>query len=217
MLTKALNQYSWFSMRRRGYYQWAVQLVSIKCVNVQVSPLSFKLMMLVSATWKAVLILAPSLQHCNIAQHYTTKECLWNKQMHHFCVKNRETVKETGFIVLKSASIVIRKVSDEVPDMLHHSQSFPRCRLFGRLMIAVSHNLWICADHRCWVVGWGAFLIKRQMSRGRDTHTQALGKLALFQHTVIAMLSHASDEEWCKEHYAPHKPSRCWNYRHLSD
>lgn len=39
-------------------------------------------------------------------------------------------------------------------------------RSHSRLMIAVSYNLWISADHRCWLVGWGAFLIKRQMSGG---------------------------------------------------
>lgn len=39
-------------------------------------------------------------------------------------------------------------------------------RSHRRLMIAVSYNLWISADHRCWLVGWEAFLIKKQMSGG---------------------------------------------------
>lgn len=53
----------------------------------------------------------------------------------------------------------------------HHSASALRnlvnSSLLGshqRLMVAVSYNLWSSADHRCWSVGWGAFLIKRQMS-----------------------------------------------------
>lgn len=40
----------------------------------------------------------------------------------------------------------------------------------NRLIVAVSYNLWISADHRCWLVSWGVFLIKRQMSgEGRFT------------------------------------------------
>lgn len=49
---------------------------------------------------------------------------------------------------------------------LHHSLNLFLFASHGRLMIAVSYNLWISADHRCWLVGWGAFLIKRQMSGG---------------------------------------------------
>ena len=44
--------------------------------------------------------------------------------------------------------------------------SFVSARSHSRLMIAVSYNLWSSADHRCWHVGWGVFLIKRQMSGG---------------------------------------------------
>lgn len=36
----------------------------------------------------------------------------------------------------------------------------------NRLIVAVSYNLWISADHRCRLVSWGVFLIKRQMSGG---------------------------------------------------
>lgn len=57
---------------------------------------------------------------------------------------------------------------DEVSDQqkLHHSLNYFPLRSHSRLMIAASYNLWISADHRCWLVGWGAFLIKRQMSGG---------------------------------------------------
>lgn len=46
-------------------------------------------------------------------------------------------------------------------------------------MMAASYNLCSSADHRCWSVGWGAFLIKRQMSVGKRCHSLAWQKAGM--------------------------------------
>lgn len=77
--------------------------------------------------------------------------------------------------------------------------------LFKRLMIAVSYNLWSFADHRCWLVGWGAFLIKRLMS-GEGILT--LWHYKRWHHFKILCLlccpmRPRGGKKQCKEEYTP--------------
>lgn len=58
--------------------------------------------------------------------------------------------------------LVVLKVSQQ--HEWRNPLNSPLLCLRVRLKIAGSYNLWSSADHRCWLVGWGAFLIKRQMS-----------------------------------------------------
>lgn len=57
-------------------------------------------------------------------------------------------------------------ITPQTRQKLHYCFSAFLFNSHSRLMIAVSYNLWISADHRCWLVGCWAFLIKRQMSGG---------------------------------------------------
>lgn len=75
----------------------------------------------------------------------------------------------------------------------------------NRLIVAVSYNLWISADHRCRLVSWGVFLIKRQMSGGGRFALWHYKKLAPFQDIMFAMLSPTLERNTgCKEqHISP--------------
>lgn len=74
------------------------------------------------------------------------------------------------------------------------------------LTISVSYNLWISADHRCWLVGWGAFLIKRQMSGGGILTVWHYKSWHRFKMLCFAMLSHAPERKnQCKVQFTPPK------------
>lgn len=72
------------------------------------------------------------------------------------------------------------------------SSSLPRSH--QRLMMAVSYNLWSSADHRCWSVGWGAFLIDTNVG-GRDATVWYRKRLALLQKSAFTTRSHGQDRK----------------------
>lgn len=89
--------------------------------------------------------------------------CLWNWWNYSFCLSLlHESLYQQHKNSITLYSIIHKTVSQH--QKLHHSLNYFLLCSHKRLMIAVSYNLWSCADHRCWLVGWRAVLIKWQMS-----------------------------------------------------
>lgn len=101
---------------------------------------------------------------------------------------------------------------------LHHSLNF-LFRSYSCLMIAVSYNLWISTDHRCWFVGWGVFLMKRQMSVGGILTLWHYESWHHFKRLCLLCCPHVSERNnRCKEqHTSPQiLHSDIGNYHHLA-
>lgn len=76
-----------------------------------------------------------------------------------------------GFLFKTLSTVKSYRSSNEVSEKARKQSATLNAFLFlfhsrNRLIVAVSYNLWISADHRCRLVSWGVFLIKRQMSGG---------------------------------------------------